>query len=134
MLWVQVKTVIRAFVPFVVLLGLSTVHTHAAGYRLLEHDDFMVHVWYPTDTLPEDGRMGPFDVIQAVDAPVRAGSYQVVLVSHGFNGVRAIIILQHRRWLMPVSSRSRRCAADHYVDTDWRAAALHGGPTNCDTP
>jgi len=27
----------------------------AAGYRLVEHDDFIVHVWYPTDTIPEDG-------------------------------------------------------------------------------
>ena len=125
MLRVQVKTVIRAFVPFVVLLGLSAAHAHAAGYRLLEHDDFIVHVWYPTDTPPQDGRMGPFDVVQAVDAPMRAGSHQIVLVSHGFNGRARNHHLTAQALadagfiaLAPIH------AADHYVDTDRRAAAL----------
>ena len=125
MQWVQVKTVIQAFFSFVVLLGLSAVHVNAAGYRLLEHDGFMVHVWYPTDTPPEDGRMGPFDVVQAVDAPVRAGSHQIVLVSHGFNGRSR----NHHLTAQALADAgfialAPMHAADHYIDTDKRAEAL----------
>ena len=97
----------------------------AAGYRLLEHDDFLVHVWYPSDTMPEDGRMGPFDVVQAVDAPLQAGTYQPVLMSHGFFG-RA---RNHHLTAQALADAGFIAiapvhAADHYIDTDKEAAAL----------
>ena len=122
---VYIKTDIWGLLSAVALLWLSMFHAHAAGYRLLEHDDFMVHVWYPTDMPPQDGRMGPFDVVQAVDAPVRAGSYQIVLVSHGFNGRSR----NHHLTAQALADAgfialAPMHAADHYVDTDRRAAAL----------
>ena len=97
----------------------------AAGYRLVEHDDFIVHVWYPTDTIPEDGRLGPFDVVQAVDAPLRAGTFQPVLMSHGLFG-RA---RNHHLTAQALADAGFIAiapvhAADHYIDTEKRAAAL----------
>ena len=65
---------------------LMTSYAHAAGYRLFKIDDLRVHVWYPTESTPVSGRLGPFDVEQALDAPLRAGRYEIVLISHGFNG------------------------------------------------
>lgn len=125
MLRVHIEAFIWGFLSVVAILGLSMGHAYAAGYRLLEHDDFMVHVWYPTDTPPQNGRMGPFDVVQAVDAPLRAGSYQIVLVSHGFNGRSR----NHHLTAQALADAgfialAPMHAADHYVDADRRAAAL----------
>ena len=68
------------------LVALVPDHADAAGYRELKGDGAPVHVWYPTDSAPVAGRFGPFDVIQAVDAPIRPGTYEIVLMSHGVGG------------------------------------------------
>lgn len=65
---------------------LSPGPVEAAGYRVIKEDGAPVHVWYPTDSAPVAGRLGPFDVAQAVDAPLRQGKYEIVLMSHGFGG------------------------------------------------
>ena len=47
------------------LVALVPDHADAAGYRELKGDGAPVHVWYPTDSAPVAGRLGPFDVEQA---------------------------------------------------------------------
>ena len=107
------------------LITLMPTTAMAAGYRLLEHDDFLVHVWYPTDEVAKPGRMGPFDVVQADDAPLRAGKYEAVLMSHGVFGRARNHHLTAQNLadsgfvvIAPVH------AADFHLDTDRRAAAL----------
>ena len=104
---------------------LMTSHAQAAGYRLFKTDDLRVHVWYPTDSAPVSGRLRPFDVEQAVDAPLRAGRYEIVLISHGFNGRPrnhhlTAQVLADAGFVVIVPAH----AADFYIDTDRRAAAL----------
>jgi predicted dienelactone hydrolase len=46
-----------------------------------------IGIWYPSDTLAKDGRIGPFDVRLAFDAPPKSfGKYQFILMSHGILG------------------------------------------------
>ena len=104
---------------------LITSYAQAAGYRLFKTDDLRVHVWYPTDSTPVSGRLGPFDVKQAMDAPLRAGRYEIVLISHGFNGRPrnhhlTAQALADAGFVVIVPTH----AADFYIDTDRRAAAL----------
>lgn len=68
------------------IVMLSSDPAEAAGYRVIKGDGAPVHVWYPTDSAPIAGRLGPFDVAQAVDAPLRQGKYEIVLMSHGVGG------------------------------------------------
>ena len=69
--------------PFLVVPNVA----QAAGYRVLEHHDLRVHVWYPSDEPIKPGRLGPFDVMQADNAPVRDGFHQIVVMSHGYGGM-----------------------------------------------
>jgi len=69
--------------------------------------------------------LGPFDVVQAVDAPLRAGTFQPVLMSHGLFG-RA---RNHHLTAQALADAGFIAiapvhAADHYIDTEKRAAAL----------
>lgn len=59
----------------------------AAGFRMLSADELTIGVWYPSDAAEEEGRLGPFDVQLAFDAPVREeGKVQFILLSHGYLG------------------------------------------------
>ena len=60
---------------------------HAAGFRTITAGELKIGLWYPSDTPEEEGRLGPFDVQLAFDAPIREGrQYQFVLFSHGYLG------------------------------------------------
>lgn len=104
---------------------LSPGPVEAAGYRVIKGDGAPVHVWYPTDSAPVAGRLGPFDVAQAVDAPLRPGTYGIVLISHGFNGRPR----NHHLTAQALADAgfvvvAPTHAADFYIDTKLRAAAL----------
>ena len=56
------------------------------GFQEVVFSNLKVGVWYPTDAVEKDGRLGPFDVTLAFDAAPRAGAFQPVLMSHGNGG------------------------------------------------
>jgi pimeloyl-ACP methyl ester carboxylesterase len=59
----------------------------AAGFQTLTSNDMKIGIWYPSDTPAKDGRIGPFDVRLAFDAPPKSdGKYQFILMSHGILG------------------------------------------------
>lgn len=120
-LWKQTNCLI--FCLFSMILVSS--HGNAAGYRVMTHNDLQVHVWYPTDHPAVPGRLGPFDVEQAVDAPLRLGRYPVILMSHGFNGR----VRNHHLTAQALADKGSIVivpmhAADFYIDTNRRAASL----------
>ncbi|MDA8007858.1 MAG: dienelactone hydrolase family protein [Gammaproteobacteria bacterium] len=43
-------------------------------------------LWYPSDAPPAPLQLGPFNVRYAADAPPAAGSFSVVVMSHGYGG------------------------------------------------
>ena len=67
------------------VLGVSAA-AHAAGFREFSTKGAQMGVWYPSDAPTTSQRMGPFDVQVARDAPIRKGTYEVVLFSHGNGG------------------------------------------------
>ena len=74
---------LTVLISFVV--GVSNT-AHAAGFREFSTEGVQMGVWYPSDTPTTSQRMGPFDVQVARDAPIRKGSHEVVLFSHGNGG------------------------------------------------
>ena len=74
-----------AVVFLIVCLGTSA--QAQVGFQNLKAGELIVGVWYPTNISEKSSRLGPFDVTLAFDAePVKAGKYQVVLMSHGNSG------------------------------------------------
>ncbi len=91
----------------------------------MTHNDLQVHVWYPTDHPGVPGRLGPFDVEQPVDAPLRLGRFPVILMSRGFNGR----VRNHHLTAQALAYNGSIViapmhAADFYIDTNRRAASL----------
>ena len=74
------------FVLVITLFIAGTLSVNAAGFRLITQDDVQIGVWYPSDAATTSQRLGPFEVDVARGAPISAGSYQVVLFSHGNGG------------------------------------------------
>ncbi|MDC0609242.1 hypothetical protein OAP63_00780 [Vibrio sp.] len=63
-----------------------TATAHAVGFREMSAEGGVFSVWYPSDTPSLAQRLGPFDVKIARNAPIKAGKYELVLFSHGYNG------------------------------------------------
>ena len=74
------------FILVAALFIAGTLSVKAAGFRLITQDDVQIGVWYPSDAATTSQRLGPFAVDIARGAPISAGSYQVVLFSHGNGG------------------------------------------------
>lgn len=97
----------------------------AAGLRVLETAGGKVGIWYPTDTAPTPGRLGPFDVEYAFDAPPKPGRRPPVLVSHG-NGGRfrnhhlTAGVLADAGFVVIAPQHS----ADHYIGGNATAGAM----------
>ena len=61
--------------------------THTVGFKWIVENDLKIGVWYPSISVEEDTRLGPFDVTLAMDGkPTKQGLYQVILLSHGNSG------------------------------------------------
>jgi predicted dienelactone hydrolase len=80
------------FLCFIVLVvkAILAIQSSAAaqvGFREIMFNDLKVGVWYPTDVYEEAGRIGPFDVVLAMNSPPdTTGKFQPVLMSHGNSG------------------------------------------------
>ena len=74
-----------ALIAMSLLFGIA-VSAKAAGFRTLEVNELVVGVWYPSDSSETAGRLGPYDVEFAFDAPLKEGKYQPILMSHGSYG------------------------------------------------
>ena len=59
---------------------------NAAGFRVLSQDGVEIGVWYPSDTATISQRLGPYEVDIARDAPIKKGTHQIILFSHGNGG------------------------------------------------
>ena len=61
---------------------------HAAvGFQSITASGLSMGLWYPTQSTETPGRIGPFDVTLAFDAPPHPGrSLQPILMSHGNSG------------------------------------------------
>lgn len=99
----------------------------ASGFRTLVVNDLKIGVWYPSDTPEQDGRLGPFDVKLAFDAPIKKnGRFQFILMSHGNKG-RMRNHYSSARALANAGfiAVAPLHAADHLLDGDDMPKVLH---------
>ena len=70
------------------LRAASDVHVGGKHVRVTDDDgyQFPMLVMYPSDTPAEPVAFGPFNLDMAANAPPRAGSHPIVLISHGSGG------------------------------------------------
>jgi len=117
--------------------------TQAAGFRELTSQGVDFGIWYPTDHLGSEQRLGAFTTLMSKNAPVRTGQYQLVLFSHG-NGGRPrnhyltsqilaeagyiVIAPQHKADYL-IGSRKTAAALDHrYVELEVALQAVQTHP------
>ena len=76
------------YISLLILFFLFGVNqTLAVGFQTLGVNNLKIGIWYPSDSPEQAGRLGPFDVTLAFDAPPKQGiSAQFVLMSHGRMG------------------------------------------------
>jgi predicted dienelactone hydrolase len=71
---------------FIISISLYGSLSQAAGFRDITTKGVQFGVWYPTDTVSVQQRLGPFKTSMSKDAPVLAGKHPIVLFSHGNGG------------------------------------------------
>ena len=81
----------RAFWFFALLVcfdaaAYDTATQFHAGFREVAAENILLGIWYPSKTSPAPMRLGPFDVVYAENAPPAAGTFGVVIISHGLGG------------------------------------------------
>ena len=79
-------------------------------------------LWYPTAAPPGRTAIGPFPMAAARDAPVGAGRYGLVLISHGTGGGR----LNHRGTAMRLAGAGYVVAAPEHPGDSWRDGRYSG--------
>ena len=72
-------------IAFIIFVLYSTA-VNAAGFRELESDGVKIGVWYPSDQVVTEQRLGPFDVKMARNGRIISDDYPIVLLSHGIGG------------------------------------------------
>jgi predicted dienelactone hydrolase len=60
--------------------------TYSVGLRLEGIDGIPTLLWYPTRAAEQADKLGPFPIHVARDAPVLAGRWPLVVISHGSGG------------------------------------------------
>ena len=83
-------------------------------------------LWYPTAAPPGRTAIGPFSMAAARDAPVGAGRYGLVLISHGTGGGR----LNHRGTAMRLAGAGYVVAAPEHPGDNWRDDRYSGTAAN----
>ena len=81
-------TAIRFFVLTCLLYLSAATAVGAAnvGFRKVESEDLSFGIWYPTEEPTAPLKLGPFDVVYAVNAPPAEGVFPLVVMSHGHTG------------------------------------------------
>ena len=83
-------------------------------------------LWYPTAAPPGTTTVGPFAMAAVRDAPVGAGRYGLVLISHGTGGGR----LNHRDTAIRLAGAGYVVAAPEHAGDSWRDGRYSGTSAN----
>ncbi len=110
---------------FILLFTCSTT-VSAVGYRLIKSNSLNISVWYPSDEKEIEVIYGPFDASFAINAEVKQGKYQPVLISHGNSGrVRNHYLTAKALAESGFIAIAPLHNADYFVGTDDTAKALY---------
>ena len=100
------------------------------GFRDLtvevDGETLITALWYPTAAPPGTTTVGPFTMDAARDAPLGAGRYGLVLISHGTGGGR----LNHRDTAIRLAEAGYVVAAPEHAGDSWRDKRYSGTSAN----
>ena len=101
-------------------VGFRDILVEADGERLT------TALWYPTDAPSRQMTLGPFSMAATSGAPVGAGPYGLVLISHGTGGGR----LNHRVTAIRLAEGGYVVAAPEHAGDSWRDDRFSGTSAN----
>ncbi len=122
----------RTMVVLAVMLALGTAAAKAEGVGFrdvaveIDGERLVAALWYPTDAPSGRTIIGPFAMTATRDAPVSAGQYGLVLISHGTGGGR----LNHRGTAIRLVEGGYIVAAPEHGGDNWRDDRHSGAAAN----
>ena len=113
-----------------VMVAIASARAEGVGFRdiLVEVDgeSLVTALWYPTDAPFGRTTVGPFIMQATRGAPVGAGRYGLVLISHGTGGGR----FNHRDTAIHLAESGYVVAAPEHVGDSWRDGRHSGTSAN----
>ena len=101
-------------------VGFRDISIEVDGERLI------TALWYPTDVPPGETTVGPFTMAANREAPVGAGRYGLILISHGTGGGR----LNHRDTAIRLAEGGYVVAAPEHAGDSYRDKRYSGTSEN----
>ena len=101
-------------------VGFRDIDVEADGKRLA------TALWYPTEEVTGQTAVGPFTMNASLGAPVGAGRYGLILLSHGTGGGR----LNHRDTAIRLAKHDYIVAAPEHAGDSWRDERFSGTSEN----
>ena len=119
-----------ATVALVVVATVASARAEGVGFRdifvEIEDERLVTALWYPTDRGPGSTTVGPFTMPASGGAPVGAGRYGLILLSHGTGGGR----LNHRDTAIRLAKAGYIVAAPEHAGDSWRDGRYSGTSAN----
>ena len=101
-------------------VGFRDISIEVDGERLI------TALWYPTDVPPGETTVGPFTMAANREAPVGAGRYGLIVISHGTGGGR----LNHRDTAIRLAESGYVVAAPEHAGDSYRDKRYSGTSEN----
>ncbi len=108
----------------------SAAGAHGVGFRdvvvEVDGEEAPHALWYPASVPSERIAVGPFTMSATRDAPLGAGEYGLVLISHGTGGGR----FNHRGTAVRLAEAGYIVAAPEHAGDNWRDGGYSGTAAN----
>ena len=101
-------------------VGFRDISIEVDGERLI------TALWYPTDAPPGETTVGPFTMAASREAPIGAGRYGLIVISHGTGGGR----LNHRDTAIRLAEGGYVVAAPEHAGDSFRDKRYSGTSEN----
>ena len=101
-------------------MGFRDISIEVDGERLI------TALWYPTDAPPGQASVGPFTMAANREAPIGAGRYGLIVISHGTGGGR----LNHRDTAIRLAESGYVVAAPEHAGDSYRDKRYSGTSEN----
>ena len=101
-------------------VGFRDISVEVDGERLI------TALWYPTDAPPGQATVGPFTMAANREAPIGAGRYGLIVISHGTGGGR----LNHRDTAIRLAESGYVVAAPEHAGDSYRDKRYSGTSEN----
>ena len=114
----------------VIAVAVTSARADGVGFRDIsievDGERLITALWYPTDVPPGETTVGPFTMAASREAPIGAGRYGLVVMSHGTGGGR----LNHRDTAIRLAEGGYVVAAPEHAGDSYRDKRFGGTSEN----